>query len=108
MYGQDEMSTINQRQLMLARRIAQKLCVSGGLSDALGPAPLSHPIPLGPTLGQIIPARVSTPLLTGPSRERDEKQNAIVRVPDNTCQICWAQRPVSSETLIASTTSVST
>lgn len=59
------MSTINQRQLMLARRIAQKLVVSGGLSDepALGPSPITHQVGLGPTLGQIVPARVSLPCL---------------------------------------------
>jgi hypothetical protein len=60
LYGQDEMSTINQRQLMLARRIAQKLVVSGGLSDAegLGPGPITHPVQIGGTVGQIVPARV--------------------------------------------------
>ena len=60
LYGQDEMSTINQRQLTLARRVAQKLVVSGGLSDAagLGPSPITHPVPMGGTLGQIVPARV--------------------------------------------------
>ena len=55
------MSTINQRQLTLARRVAQKLVVSGGLSDAagLGPSPITHPVPIGGTLGQIVPQRVS-------------------------------------------------
>ena len=61
MYGADEMSSINQRALQMARRLAQKLVVSGGLSDArsgLGPAPLTRPVPLGASLGQIVPSRV--------------------------------------------------
>jgi hypothetical protein len=71
------MSTINQRQLMLARRIAQKLVVSGGLSDAAGlsPGPITHPVPMGNTLGQIVPERVSEGFCS--CTRRAEKRNHV-------------------------------
>jgi hypothetical protein len=79
LYGQDEMSTINQRQLTLARRIAQKLVVSGGLSDArgLGPSPITHPVPMGGTLGQIVPQRVSD-FMTCPRSEAGRRAHQRV------------------------------
>ena len=59
-YGADDMSTINQRSLAMARRIVQKLVVSGGLSGAPGlpPAPLSVPVPMDGMVGQIVPRYV--------------------------------------------------
>lgn len=45
MYGEDEMSTIQQRRLVLARRIAQKLVASNAMTDnpAIGPRTISNP-----------------------------------------------------------------
>lgn len=79
LYGRDEMSTINQRQLIMARRIAQKLVVSGGLSDAagLGPSPITHPVPMGDTLGQIVPARVSTSILSVACTGRGRRPHSL-------------------------------
>lgn len=61
MYGQDEMSTINQRRLVMARRIVQKLVVSADLHDsaAIGPRTISVSARRGgKSLKQIIPNRV--------------------------------------------------
>ena len=59
-YGRDEMSTINQRALAMARRIVQKLVVAGGLSasPALPPAPISVPVPMDDAMGQVVPSHV--------------------------------------------------
>lgn len=45
MYGGDEVSTINQRRLVLARRIVSKLVVSNAMSDTpeLADRMISHP-----------------------------------------------------------------
>ena len=61
MYGADEMSTINQRRLVMARRIVQKLVVSADLhdNDELGPRTVSQPIVTGGSaLMQLVPSRV--------------------------------------------------
>lgn len=81
LYGRDEMSTINQRQLTLARRVAQKLVVSGGLSDArgLGPSPITHPVPMGGTLGQIVPQRVSN-AMTRPRGEAGRRAQQSIHL----------------------------
>jgi ATP-dependent Zn protease len=60
-YGGDEVSTLNQRRLVLARRIASKLVVSAGMSDAslIGPRTVSDPVRHGGrALKQIILPRV--------------------------------------------------
>lgn len=64
MYGRDEMSTINQRALAMARRIVQKLVVAGGLSASpdLPPAPISVPVPMDDAMGQVVPSHVRPPL----------------------------------------------
>lgn len=49
LYGLEEMSTINQRQLSYARRIAQKLVVAGGMSE--------HPLLAARTLS--VPLKIS-------------------------------------------------
>ena len=41
-YGVDEMTSINQGKLVLARRIVQKLVASAALNDDLGPRTLSY------------------------------------------------------------------
>ncbi len=41
-YGLDEMTSINQGKLVLARRIVQKLVASAALNDELGPRTLSY------------------------------------------------------------------
>ncbi len=66
------MSTINQRSLMMARRIVQKLVVSGAMSGsaALGPAPLSSPVPFASALAQIVPSRVRAAWTTPACRKR--------------------------------------
>ncbi len=45
MYGLDEMSTMNQRRLVTARRIVSKLVVSNAMTDnaAIGPRTVSIP-----------------------------------------------------------------
>lgn len=61
-YGGDEVSTINQRRLVLARRIVTKLVVAGAMSDdhRIGPRTVSHPIDKGgDRLIQIVPSTVS-------------------------------------------------
>ena len=61
-YGRDEMSTLNQRRLDTARQIAQKLIVSGGMSDLpdLHHRPLSQSYPSeNGALVQIVPEEVS-------------------------------------------------
>ena len=60
-YGQDEMSTINQRRLVMARRLVQKLVVSANLHDDydIGPRTISVPVRRGgKSLKQIVPSRV--------------------------------------------------
>lgn len=61
-YGQDEMSTINQRRLVMARRIVQKLTVSSAMVDNIdiGPRTISSPTSGGGrALLQIVTDRVS-------------------------------------------------
>jgi len=61
-YGQDEMSTINQRRLVLARRIVQKLTVASAMTDnpLIGPRTISTPFRRGgKSLKQIVSNRVS-------------------------------------------------
>ena len=41
-YGLDEMTSINQGKLVLARRIVQKLVASAALNDELGPRTLAY------------------------------------------------------------------
>ena len=60
-YGGDEVSTINQRRLVLARRIVTQLVVSAAMTDApgIGPRTISNPFSLGSSsLKQIVPRRV--------------------------------------------------
>jgi len=61
MYGGDEVSTINQRRLVMARRIVTKLVVSGAMTDIpeVGPRTVSIPLRHGTrSLKQIISNRV--------------------------------------------------
>ena len=61
MYGEDDMTTINQRKLALARSIAVKLVVSGAMNDVsqFSPRSLSVPFDSGANhLKQIIPHEV--------------------------------------------------
>ena len=63
-YGGDEVSTINQRRLVLARRIVSKLVVSNAMSDApeLADRMISHPVRSGGrSLRQIILRKVLSP-----------------------------------------------
>ena len=63
-YGGDEVSTINQRRLVLARRIVSKLVVSNAMSDApeLADRMISHPVSSGGrSLRQIILRKVLSP-----------------------------------------------
>ena len=60
-YGADEVSTINQRRLVLARRIVTKLVAAAAMTDApaIGPRTLTVPYFKGDkTLIQIFPRRV--------------------------------------------------
>ena len=60
-YGGDEVSTLNQRRLVLARRIVSKLVVSAGMTDAgaIGPRTVSAPVRHGGrALKQLILPRV--------------------------------------------------
>lgn len=60
-YGQDEMSTINQRRIVMARRIVQKLTVASAMVDnpAIGPRTISTPMRRGgKSLKQIVTNRV--------------------------------------------------
>jgi len=61
-YGFDELSSVNQRRLVTARRIVTKLVVSAAMTDnpGIGPRTVSVPYyPGGRTLFQIVPDRVS-------------------------------------------------
>lgn len=60
-FGVDEMSTINQRRLVMARRIVQKLMVSSGLepADGIGPRSLTIPQRSGRATKQVVPPRVT-------------------------------------------------
>ena len=61
MYGGDEVSTINQRRLVLARRIVTKLVVSNAMSDTpeLADRMISHPVRHGErSLRQVILRKV--------------------------------------------------
>ena len=61
MYGADEISTINQRRLVMARRIVTKLVATAAMTDApaVGPRTLTQPYASGSrTLIQIFPRRV--------------------------------------------------
>ena len=60
-YGGDEVSTVNQRRLVLARRIVTKLVVASAMTDspAVGPRTISSPRrAIGDGLKQIILPRV--------------------------------------------------
>ena len=59
-YGRDEMSTINQRRIVMARRIVTKLVVSGAMREApaAGPRTLSVPQRRDRSRLQIVPKRV--------------------------------------------------
>ncbi len=60
-YGGDEVSTINQRRLVLARRIVSKLVVSNAMSDDpdLADRTISHPVRSGGRhLRQIVTKKV--------------------------------------------------
>jgi len=62
LYGFEELSTINERRLVLARRIVAKMVVSSAMSDnpAIGPRTLSVPVAVGDkTLVQYVPDRIS-------------------------------------------------
>mmetsp|Transcript_8803 Transcript_8803/g.17518 ORF Transcript_8803/g.17518 Transcript_8803/m.17518 type:complete len:207 (-) Transcript_8803:11-631(-) len=64
-YGEDEMSTMQQRRLVMARRIVTKLVVSTAMSpgDTIGPRTLSIPKTQGTrSLVQIVPKFVSPEL----------------------------------------------
>lgn len=64
-YGEDEMSTINQRRLVMARRITTKLIVSGAMADSsqIGPRALSYPFDTGSrSLKQVVTKRVRATL----------------------------------------------
>ena len=68
LYGEDEMSTINQRRLIMARRIATKLVVSSAMTEnpVIGPRTLTVPVDLGDSsLFQIVNKRASL-LLSAP------------------------------------------
>lgn len=61
-YGEDEMSTINQRRIVMARRIVQKLTVASAMVDnpAIGPRTISTPVRRGGgSLKQVVTNRVS-------------------------------------------------
>lgn len=63
-YGADELSTINQRRLVMARRIVTKLVAAAAMTDApaIGPRTLTIPFDKGDkTLIQIFPGRARTP-----------------------------------------------
>ena len=49
LYTQDEMSTINQRQMVVARMIVQKLTVHAAMTDnpSIGPRTIITPVKLG-------------------------------------------------------------
>ena len=60
-YGPDEMSTLNQRRIVTARRIVQKLTVASAMVDnsAIGPRTISTPTEIhGGQLLQIVDDRV--------------------------------------------------
>ena len=64
-YGEDELSTMQQRRLVMARRIVTKLVVSTGMSpgDVIGPRTLSTPKSSGGrALAQVVPKFVSDEL----------------------------------------------
>lgn len=61
-YGRDEMSTINQRRLVTARRIVTKLVVSGSMTDNPGIGPRTVAVPVaagGKAVAQV--GRAATP-----------------------------------------------
>ncbi|KAL3160769.1 hypothetical protein ABBQ38_009182 [Trebouxia sp. C0009 RCD-2024] len=61
-YGEDEMSTINQRRIVMARRIVQKLTVAAAMVDNpdIGPRTISTPVRRGgKSLKQIVTNRVT-------------------------------------------------
>ena len=61
MYSPDEMSTINQRRLVMARRIVQKLIVASAMTDnhKIGPRTISTPRRAGgKALKQVVTDRV--------------------------------------------------
>ena len=67
LYSPEEMSTINQRRLVMARRIVQKLVVASAMSDnpQIGPRTISTPRRAGgKSLKQIVTDRVSWQFLT--------------------------------------------
>ncbi|CAL8467515.1 g7053 [Coccomyxa elongata] len=78
MYGGDEVSTINQRRLVMARRIVSKLVVSGGMTDIseVGPRTISAPMRQGSrSLKQLITRRTSCDTLRAVDVEMDRLLN---------------------------------
>ena len=78
-YGGDEVSTINQRRLTLARRIVSKLVVSNAMSDKpdLADRTISHPIRSGGRhLRQIVLKKVVPALYDMPDENALDKAHA--------------------------------
>ncbi|KAK9816556.1 hypothetical protein WJX72_001883 [[Myrmecia] bisecta] len=78
-YGKDGMSTINQRRLVMARRIVQKLVVSSAMSDNLDIGPRTVSTPRGgggSSLKQIVLSRVTSETHLSVDQEMEAQLNA--------------------------------
>ncbi|KAK9823015.1 hypothetical protein WJX81_007049 [Elliptochloris bilobata] len=77
-YGLDEVSTINQRRLIMARRIVTKLVAAAAMSDApvVGPRTLTQPYDMGGrTLLQVFPRRYTNEMQYGANVEMERLLN---------------------------------
>lgn len=99
-YGADEISTINQRRLVMARRIVTKLVATAAMSDApaVGPRTLTQPYASGSrTLIQIFPRRVRH---AGCARTGEARRVAVVprtaTEPEDRVAACSCEGAVSS------------
>lgn len=80
-FGPDEMSSINQRRLVMARRIVQKLIVSGNMDvvDGIGHQTISNPWQHGRSKIQVVQPRVTAEMHEVVDKAMEEKLNDAYR-----------------------------
>ena len=98
-YGEDELSTMQQRRLVMARRIVTKLVVSTGMSpgDVIGPRTISAPKSTGGrALAQVVPKFVSPDL----QDEANKRMKAMLKASYQEAKTLLARNKKALDALI--------
>ncbi|KAK9808335.1 hypothetical protein WJX73_003265 [Symbiochloris irregularis] len=77
-YGPEEMSTLNQRRIAMAREIAAKMVVASGMSNTpmlLG-RPMAHTVRMGNALHHVVPPRMTSNTIQPADQEMHIMLNA--------------------------------